>query len=355
MIASGRCEAGEDRQSLPAAACLAVSGSEAGETKMLPMPMRTGRWVECRRKSDPASKPTHAGGAAAIGCDLAIPASGGTFSAKPDEGSVVLAAESSLRFLLPARRRDILCRGQSVICRGTAMTAAEIVAELKKLGSESYKRTLIKHGAKEPFLGVKIEDLKKIQKRIKKDYQLALDLFDTGIGDAMYLAGLIADDEKMTKKDLQKWVEAADWYFQSEYAVGWTAAESRYGWELGLAWIDSKKEGIASTGWSTLSSLVSIKPDEELDLAELKRLLGRVEKTIHDAPNRVRYVMNGFVIAVGSYVAPLTEQAIKTAKKIGAVAVDMGETACQVPDAEDYIDKVKKRGSIGKKRKMARC
>ena len=72
------------------------------------------------------------------------------------------------------------------------MTAAEIVAELKKLGNESYKKVLIKHGAKEPFYGVKIEDLKKIQKRIKKDYQLALDLYDTGISDAMYLAGLIA-------------------------------------------------------------------------------------------------------------------------------------------------------------------
>ena len=46
--------------------------------------------------------------------------------------------------------------------------------------------------------------MKKIQKRVKMDYQLALDLYDTGIADAMYLAGLIADDAKMTRKDLQK-------------------------------------------------------------------------------------------------------------------------------------------------------
>src|SRR6266403_4914817 len=89
------------------------------------------------------------------------------------------------------------------------MTAAEIVLELKPLGSESIKKVLLKHGIKEPLLGVKVEELKKIQKRIKKDYQLALDLYDTGIYDAMYLAGLIADDLKMTKQDLQKWVEKA--------------------------------------------------------------------------------------------------------------------------------------------------
>src|SRR6478736_8827870 len=90
------------------------------------------------------------------------------------------------------------------------MTAAEIVQELTPLGNESIKRVLLKHGIKEPLLGVKVEDLKKIQKRIKKDYQLALDLYDTGIYDAMYLAGLIADDARMTKKDLRRWVENAN-------------------------------------------------------------------------------------------------------------------------------------------------
>src|SRR6266576_3911199 len=79
------------------------------------------------------------------------------------------------------------------------MTAKDIVAELKKLGTEQTKKMWLTHGAQEPCLGVKVEDMKKIQKRVKMDYQLALDLYDTGIADAMYLAGLIADDAKMTK------------------------------------------------------------------------------------------------------------------------------------------------------------
>jgi hypothetical protein len=39
----------------------------------------------------------------------------------------------------------------------------------------------------------------------------------------------------------------------------------------------------------------------------------------------------------------------------GLVEVDMGNTACKVPFAPDYIQKVKDRGTIGKKRKSARC
>jgi hypothetical protein len=65
--------------------------------------------------------------------------------------------------------------------------------------------------------------------------------------------------------------------------------------------------------------------------------------------------MNGFVIAVGSYVKALTDAATKTAKQIGKVSVDMNGTACKVPDAAEYIQKVAKRGSIGKKRATAKC
>src|SRR5262245_25129830 len=74
------------------------------------------------------------------------------------------------------------------------MTVKDVVAELKKFGNAQTKKTWMIHGAKEPCFGVKVEDLKKIQKRVKMDYQLALDLYDTGIADAMYLAGLIAVD-----------------------------------------------------------------------------------------------------------------------------------------------------------------
>lgn len=234
-------------------------------------------------------------------------------------------------------------------------TAADILNELKPLGRESYKQTMMNHGIKEPIFGVSIAEMKKIQKRIKKDYQLALDLFDTGVYDAMYLAGLIADDVKMTKKDLTKWVENSNCPMINEYTVPWVAAESNHGRELALKWIDSKKDDVAAAGWATLSGLVALKDDADLDMAELKKLLQRVEKSIHQAPNRVRYVMNNFVIAVGSYVKPLTDLAVQTAKKIGKVEVDVGDTACKIPDAVAYIKKVKDRGTIGKKRKTVKC
>src|SRR6185369_5685261 len=137
--------------------------------------------------------------------------------------------------------------------------------------------------------------------------------------------------------------------------VAWGAAGSALGWELGQEWIESKSPLVATAGWATLESVVSIKQDTELDLAELKRLLQRVQNTIHQAPDMVRAQMNSFVIAVGTYVQPLTDTAAQTAVKIGPVTADLGNNSCQVPFAPDYIAKAQKRGVIGKKRESAKC
>ena len=235
------------------------------------------------------------------------------------------------------------------------MTLQNIMAELESKGNENTKKILLKHGIKEPFFGVKVEDMKIIQKRVKKDYQLAKDLFSTNNADAMYLAGLIADENKMTKSDLSTWVKQAESTNISEYTVPWIAAESKYGYELAVEWIDNRKVFIAAAGWSTLSSLVAIKPDNELNLGAIKLLLKRVELNIHQSDDRVRNTMNLFVIAVGSYIVSLTDFAISIAKKIGDVTVNKEGTACKVPNAVDYITKTKNKGALGKKKKMARC
>ena len=235
------------------------------------------------------------------------------------------------------------------------MTANEILGKLKTLGSESTKKVLLKHGAREPFYGVKIEELKKIQKIVKKDHQLAIELYDSGVSDAMYLDGLIADETKMTKSDLQRWADNAYWSMLSEYTVAWVSAESKYGKELALEWIDNPDERLAIVGWSTLSGIVSLQPDDAIDKELIRSLLDRVEREIHSVPDRVRYVMNGFVIAVGAYIPSLTDYAIDLGNRIGTVKVNMGDTACKVPSIPVYIEKVRQKGNLGRKKKTVRC
>lgn len=235
------------------------------------------------------------------------------------------------------------------------MNFEEIMQKLEELGSEQTKNIYKNHGVIEPYFGVKIGDLKKLVKYVKKDHELALKLYDTGNHDAMYLAGLSVNPKLITKETLEDWVSKAYWYMAAEYTVAQVAAESHFALELAREWMESKEEMIAVSGWSTYANYLSITPDDELDIAEISELLNIVKNSIHEERNRVRYVMNSFVIAVGTYVAELTEEAKKGAEHIGKVAVDVGNTACKVPLATTYIKKVEDKNKVGMKRKTCIC
>lgn len=235
------------------------------------------------------------------------------------------------------------------------MTFDEVMKKLEEMGSEQTKKTFIRHGAKEPVFGVKVGGLKRLVKVVKKDPDLVLKLYNSGNSDAMYLAGLSVNPKTITKETLQDWAAKAYWYMLAEYTVAQVAAESEYALELAREWIQSKSETIATCGWSTYANYLSITPDEKLDLDEIRSLLHQVKETIHNERNRVRYTMNGFVIAIGSYVSPLNKEALEVGEQIGKVHVDVGDTACKVPLAKDYIEKVKAKKRVGQKRKTCIC
>ncbi|MCC7374345.1 MAG: DNA alkylation repair protein [Verrucomicrobiales bacterium] len=238
----------------------------------------------------------------------------------------------------------------------TSPSATEILEKLKPLGKESYRRVMIRnHGVQEPCFGVSIGELKKLQKALGTNYQLALDLYETGVYDAMYLAGLIADDARMTRKDLQHWAKKAVGGCLPGTTVPTVAAGSPAGPALAAEWIQDSDPRIASIGWATYSARISVVADADLDLTELRRLLGIVKKSIRSAPDDVRYQMNSFVIAVGCYVATLTDLALETAKAVGPITANLGNNDCQIPDATAYILKVQKLGRLGRKRKSAKC
>jgi 3-methyladenine DNA glycosylase AlkD len=237
------------------------------------------------------------------------------------------------------------------------LNAKSVMTELKKKGKESTRNTYVRHGAPiEKTFGVSVADMKLIAKTIKGQQAIAYELYETGNMDAMYLAGIVADGSLMTRKKLEEWAEGSgNIPLIMENTVPWVTVESKDARELALRWMKSKKDHVASAGWATYVGLLATKPDNELDLKEIGALLETVVREIGKAQNRVKSKMNSFVIAVGKHVKPLLKQAKATAKEIGEVSVDVGDTDCEVPVASDRIAKFESEGRVGEKRKTLRC
>jgi 3-methyladenine DNA glycosylase AlkD len=236
-------------------------------------------------------------------------------------------------------------------------TTASVMAELKKQGTEKTRAIYVRHGmATDNIYGVSMADLKVIAKTIKGQQALALELYETHNLDAMYLAGMVADGAQMNRKQLNSWADAAgNLQMISEYTVPWVTVENPEACSLAVEWIKSQTAHVAGSGWCTYSGLLATKPDQELDLSEIENLLATIVKRINSAPNRVRYVMNNFIIAAGTYVKPLLKQAKAAARQVGTVSVDLGDTACVIRAAIPQIEKIESSGRLGKKRKTIRC
>lgn len=235
------------------------------------------------------------------------------------------------------------------------MEFEEIMTFLKEKGSEQTRKIYKNHGSPENFFGVKVSELKIVQKKVKKKHDLALQLYQTGNGDAMYLAGLISEPQKMSKTELQNWADNASWYMISEYAVAWTVAESDFALELSKEWINGDSNHLKCIGYAALGSYISITQDVDLDIDFFKKEVQKIGEIIHSSENRVRYTMNGFIIAVGAYLEELYPFCKEIGAKIGKVDVSLGNTACKVPEIKPYLENIEAKGRLGKKRKTAKC
>lgn len=230
------------------------------------------------------------------------------------------------------------------------------MTELAELGTEQTKKTLMRHGIPEPIFGVRIGDSKKyIVKRVKQGQQLALDLFATGNYDAQYLAGLSINPQLMSKADIQNWALTAQSPAIGESIVAAITAESVYAHELATEWLAQDSLQLKNTGLSSYSKYVSLTADADLSLEEITNLLTDVFSTIHSADNGLRYTLNSFIIAVGTYYLPLRTKSLEIAKEVGTVTVYQENICCQVPSAVEKIEKLISLNAPIKKKRRAIC
>jgi 3-methyladenine DNA glycosylase AlkD len=235
------------------------------------------------------------------------------------------------------------------------MVFEEVMGELQALGTERMKKMYMKNGAQEPLFGVATGAMKPMAKRIKNNQPLAEQLYATNNYDAMYFAGVIAEPNKMSEEDYERWIKAAYFYMLSDYVVAVTLAEAEIGESLATKWISSDQELKQSAGWSCYCWMLGNRKDETFNLEDIQKKLALVEVSIHTSLPRVQIAMNNFVETVGISFKPLHSQALETARAIGEVKVEKDNGKVAFINSYQNIEKQIEKGRIGFKRRYVRC
>lgn len=226
------------------------------------------------------------------------------------------------------------------------MSLDEVMAELEAMGTEQNRKIYARHGASAPMFGVSFANQYALQKKIKADHALALELWDTGNADACVLATLIADPAQLSREDADGWVRA----FGMDSLGGLIAnlvVRAPWAESARRDWMQDPLEAVRRVGWAMVGATLKIDAERIAD-GECLTLLKGIEAEIHSSPNRVRESMNWNLIAIGCAKPHLAPLAIAAAERIGKVDVDHGETSCKTPDAAAYIAKALNRAASAK-------
>ncbi len=244
-------------------------------------------------------------------------------------------AKSAPKSLKPARPASAKA-GSARSAPAARLTLAEVMRLLERAGSEQTRKTWARHGAKGPMFGVKFGDLFTLMKRIDVDHALARELWATGNVDARNLAMKIADPREITPAELDQWALENELRMCNLY-VATLAAESPHGRSRLRSWLGASAPRLVAAGWTLLGRLSDL--DESFPEEELLRHLVELERTITAAPNEVRSDMNRTLITLGGRGPALRKAATAAAKRIGAVSIDHGDTACKTPEAVEAVEK----------------
>lgn len=221
------------------------------------------------------------------------------------------------------------------------MNVQEILATLKKLGKPQTAAIYKRYESGDNVCGVLTSEIAKLQKKIKVDHALSLELWKTGNAEARILALLIADPERLTRTEANRLLKDGPVRFVGWYLSG-LVGRSPIAEQTMRDWMKSTDESAREMGYGILG--VRLKDDSaSVTDADAVKVLATIEKEIHRSPNWARYAMNGAIISIGVFKPALRKKAIEAARRIGTVEVDHGETYCKTPNAVSYLEKASKR------------
>jgi 3-methyladenine DNA glycosylase AlkD len=166
----------------------------------------------------------------------------------------------------------------------------------------------------EKRLGVSVPELRKLAKEIGRDHELALKLWKTGIPDAMLLAGMVDDPEKVTEKQMDAWVKDFQSWDVCDQVCSNLFDRVPFTVKKINQWAKSYEEFIKRAAFAMIASVAW--HDKEAPDKNFIRFFPLMKKAATDERNFVRKAVNWALRNIGKRNPRLNREAIKLAKEI---------------------------------------
>lgn len=225
------------------------------------------------------------------------------------------------------------------------MNQDEVLSRLKVLSDDRAVKIWAKMGhPTENYYGVGLTKLKGLAKEVKKNHELALSLWNSGIHDAMLLSTMIEEPKKVSREQIQEQTQTGFAFhdLSDKYCEN-VIAKTPYLQEMIEKWYKSDNENLERSAYILLNALA--KKKNKVTDGYFETYLNIIESDIQMEKNWVKEGMIYALMGIGGRNQMLNVKAVSTAKNIGEITVDYGDTSCQTPDPLKHLtsDRVMKK------------
>lgn len=195
------------------------------------------------------------------------------------------------------------------------MEIPKIINELKKHGSKKNLEGMARYGIN-PLngFGVPIPVIRKLAKKIGKNHNLALGLWETQIHDARMLACFIDEPKLVTKSQMNKWVSELYSWDICDCLCGSILIYHTSALQKVNEWTKSKKEFVKRAGFVMMAWMAVHRKDFDDEVFE--SFFPIIKREATDERNFVKKAVNWALRQIGKRNIALNKKSIKLAKEI---------------------------------------
>jgi len=165
--------------------------------------------------------------------------------------------------------------------------------------------------------GISVTKLQALAKEIGIDYDLALQLWDSGIRDARLLAAYIIKPGQVTEQQMEQWVNDFDSWDICDNTCCHLFDTTKFAYQKAEEWSHRDREFVKRAGFSLMAWL-SVH-DKKAEDAPFEHFLYIIKKETIDERNYVKKAVNWALRQIGKRNLDLNKKAIETAKQIQRV------------------------------------
>ena len=190
-----------------------------------------------------------------------------------------------------------------------------LLARLRSLANPRNVAGMVRFGiVGEGRLGISMPALRTIARGTGKNHRLALQLWHTHIPEAMIVASMVAEPEKMTAQQAEQWVAAFNSWDVCDQTCLNLFVKSPLAWTLVKRWARRDEEFVKRAAFSLIACLAV--HDRDADDKKFIGALKLTQKASTDERNFVKKAVNWALRGIGKRNRVLHAAALDTARKI---------------------------------------